>query len=145
MNVVRYHATYTGLGPHGNKCSQLARNHIRLFFLLPVPHGPLFLLREELGQELDNIEFKSLRNPDFRESILQDREGAQHCKVAVANGFRNIQNLVQKMKRKRCDYDYVEVRFDLIIEWITSSFPCLLPPTSSPAPAASSLPLPLSR
>lgn len=65
--------------------------------------------REELGQELDNIEFKSLRNPDFRESILQDREGAELCKVAVANGFRNIQNLVQKMKRKRCDYDYVEV------------------------------------
>ena len=30
-------------------------------------------------------------------------------KVAQAYGFRNIQNLVQKMKRKRCDYDFVEV------------------------------------
>ena len=27
----------------------------------------------------------------------------------MANGFRNIQNLVQKMKRKRCTYDFVEV------------------------------------
>ena len=55
--------------------------------------------------------------------------------MAVANGFRNIQNLVQKMKRKRCDYDYVEVRFDLI----TSSFPCLLltsPPSSLLPPPA---------
>jgi len=30
-------------------------------------------------------------------------------KFAIANGFRNIQNLVQKMKRKRCDYDFVEI------------------------------------
>lgn len=29
--------------------------------------------------------------------------------MAQAYGFRNIQNLVQKMKRKRCDYDFVEV------------------------------------
>ena len=29
--------------------------------------------------------------------------------MVQAYGFRNIQNLVQKMKRKRCDYDFVEV------------------------------------
>ena len=29
--------------------------------------------------------------------------------MAQAYGFRNIQNLVQKMKRKRGDYDFVEV------------------------------------
>ena len=30
-------------------------------------------------------------------------------KFAAAHGFRNIQNLVQKMKRRRCTYHYVEV------------------------------------
>jgi len=61
-----------------------------------------------LGQKLEEqIEFKPLRNPDFREVILG--EGKQQVKVAQAYGFRNIQNLVQKMKRKRCDYDFVEV------------------------------------
>uniref|UniRef100_A0A914RYQ4 Iron hydrogenase large subunit C-terminal domain-containing protein n=1 Tax=Parascaris equorum TaxID=6256 RepID=A0A914RYQ4_PAREQ len=30
-------------------------------------------------------------------------------KVAKCYGFRNIQNLVQKMKRGKAEYDYVEV------------------------------------
>lgn len=30
-------------------------------------------------------------------------------RFGVANGFRNIQNVVQKMKRKRCDFDFVEI------------------------------------
>lgn len=55
----------------------------------------------------EQIEFKPLKNPDFREVVLG--EGKQQVKVAQAYGFRNIQNLVQKMKRKRCDYDFVEV------------------------------------
>jgi iron only hydrogenase large subunit-like protein len=65
--------------------------------------------RELLGQRVDNAEFKTLKNPDFREVTLEAGPGGPQLKIAVANGFRNIQNLVQKMKRKRCDYDYVEV------------------------------------
>jgi len=30
-------------------------------------------------------------------------------RFAIANGFRNIQNLVQKLKRGRCPYHYVEL------------------------------------
>lgn len=30
-------------------------------------------------------------------------------KFAAAYGFRNIQNVVQKLKRKRCNYHYIEV------------------------------------
>ena len=47
---------------------------------------------------------------DFKEvTLTRPSDGAVLLKFAIANGFRNIQNLVQKMKRKRCDYDFVEI------------------------------------
>lgn len=54
------------------------------------------------------IEFKNLKNPDFQEAIFQ-KDGQTLLTFAIANGFRNIQNLVQKLKRGKCLYDYVEV------------------------------------
>jgi len=36
-------------------------------------------------------------------------DGVVVLRFAIANGFKNIQNLVQKLKSKRCPYDYVEV------------------------------------
>ena len=48
------------------------------------------------------------RNPDFREVILEEN-GKVLLQFAIANGFRNIQNLVQKMKRGKNNYHYVEV------------------------------------
>lgn len=54
------------------------------------------------------IEFKSLRNPDFQEAVFQ-KDGQILLTFAIANGFRNIQNLVQKLKRGKCLYDYVEI------------------------------------
>lgn len=38
-----------------------------------------------------------------------ESEGRVLLHFAVAYGFRNIQNLVQKLKRGRCPYHYVEV------------------------------------
>ena len=35
--------------------------------------------------------------------------GVVVLRFVIANGFRNIQNLVQKLKSKRSSYDYVEV------------------------------------
>ncbi|XP_076281787.1 putative cytosolic Fe-S cluster assembly factor GJ13047 isoform X1 [Lasioglossum baleicum] len=55
-----------------------------------------------------HIEFKSLRNPDFQEAVFQ-KNGNTLLTFAIVNGFRNIQNLVQKLKRHKCPYDYVEV------------------------------------
>lgn len=52
--------------------------------------------------------FLSFRNPDFREVSL-DVEGKTVLKFAIANGFRNIQNLVQKLKRGKVQYHFVEV------------------------------------
>lgn len=50
----------------------------------------------------------SFRNPDFREVALE-KDGKEVLKFAIANGFKNIQNLVQKLKRGKCGYHYVEV------------------------------------
>lgn len=54
------------------------------------------------------LEFKDLRNPDFKEAVLE-QDGKVLLRFAIANGFRNIQNLVQKLKRDKCVYHYVEI------------------------------------
>lgn len=71
-----------------------------------------FILRfaaRHLFDETDvTVEFKNLRNPDFQEAVFQ-KDNQTLLTFAIANGFRNIQNLVQKLKRGKCPYDYVEV------------------------------------
>jgi len=59
--------------------------------------------------EPTSLTYKTIKNQDFKEVILEGEDGKVLLKFAIANGFRNIQNLVQKMKRKRCDYDFVEI------------------------------------
>lgn len=49
-----------------------------------------------------------LRNKDFQEVTLE-KDGAVLLQFALAYGFRNIQNLVQKLKRGKSPYHYVEV------------------------------------
>jgi iron only hydrogenase large subunit-like protein len=62
-----------------------------------------------LNTRLDRIVFEAQKNPDLREVTVKSEAGDTVLRFAIANGFRNIQNLVQKMKRKRCDYDLVEI------------------------------------
>ncbi|XP_031627871.1 probable cytosolic Fe-S cluster assembly factor CPIJ010948 [Contarinia nasturtii] len=64
--------------------------------------------KELFNETIDNVEFKALRNPDFREVSLEHDGKVVLC-FAIANGFRNIQNLVQKLKRGKSTYHYVEV------------------------------------
>ena len=66
------------------------------------------MARTQFAEELDTLTYKTLKNADFREVSLE-RDGNTVLKFAIANGFRNIQNLVQKLKRKRCEYDFVEI------------------------------------
>jgi len=49
-----------------------------------------------------------LRNKDFQEVTLE-KDGVVLLQFALAYGFRNIQNLVQKLKRGKSPYHYVEV------------------------------------
>lgn len=63
---------------------------------------------ELFGISCDKLEYKNLRNPDFREAVIE-KDGKVLLRFAIANGFRNIQNLVQKLKRGKSQYHYVEV------------------------------------
>lgn len=64
--------------------------------------------KEIFNEEVTELHYKNLRNPDFKEVILE-KDGAVVLRFAIANGFRNIQNLVQKLKRGKSGYHYVEV------------------------------------
>ncbi|XP_067621138.1 probable cytosolic Fe-S cluster assembly factor GI11683 [Eurosta solidaginis] len=67
-----------------------------------------YAAKELFGEDVGELNYKSLRNPDFREISLE-RNGQSVLKFAIANGFRNIQNLVQKLKRGKTPYHFVEV------------------------------------
>lgn len=67
-----------------------------------------YAVRELCGAQVAEVNFQTAKNSDMKEAVYE-HNGATVLRVAIANGFRNIQNLVQKMKRKRCNYDYVEV------------------------------------
>ncbi|CAF3136020.1 unnamed protein product [Rotaria socialis] len=54
------------------------------------------------------LEFKATKNQDFRETLLTV-DGQIQLRFAYAYGFRNIQNIVQKLKRNKCEYDFVEI------------------------------------
>uniref|UniRef100_H2YGI2 Iron hydrogenase large subunit C-terminal domain-containing protein n=1 Tax=Ciona savignyi TaxID=51511 RepID=H2YGI2_CIOSA len=66
--------------------------------------------QELFGRHVEEIVYKTARNnKDFRDVRLLDNDGKVLLHFAAAYGFRSIQNLVQKMKRGKSDYDFVEV------------------------------------
>ncbi|KAL4221217.1 hypothetical protein ACF0H5_019481 [Mactra antiquata] len=67
-----------------------------------------YTAQEIFGTTVDKIQYKVLRNQDFQEVTLET-EGRQPIKMAFAYGFRNIQNIVQKIKRGKCVYHFVEI------------------------------------
>ncbi|KAG0716324.1 Cytosolic Fe-S cluster assembly factor NARFL [Chionoecetes opilio] len=64
--------------------------------------------KELFNQDIDDLHWKILRNTDFREVTLEVN-GETVLRFALAYGFRNIQNLVQKLKRGKSPYHYIEV------------------------------------
>lgn len=67
-----------------------------------------YAAKELFNEYINTLEYKPLRNPDFKEVILE-KNGQILLRFAIANGFRNIQNLVQKLKRGKSTYHFVEV------------------------------------
>jgi iron only hydrogenase large subunit-like protein len=65
--------------------------------------------KELFNYDLDKIVYKTLRNQDFKEANLEI-DGQVKLRFCLAYGFRNIQNIVQKMKKNNCPYDYVEIQ-----------------------------------
>jgi iron only hydrogenase large subunit-like protein len=52
--------------------------------------------------------YRTTRNADLRELSLSVG-GRVVMRFALAYGFRNIQNIVRKLKRGQCEYQYVEI------------------------------------
>ena len=69
-----------------------------------------YAARELFSRELkdEKIVYKQMKNSDFQEVQLEIN-GECKLKFAFAYGFRNIQNIVQKLKKKMCHYHYVEI------------------------------------
>lgn len=60
------------------------------------------------------LEYSTLRNSDFIEinikrDSLDEAVSNETSRYAIVNGFRNIQTIVQRLKRKALKYDYIEV------------------------------------
>uniref|UniRef100_A0A673WNI5 Nuclear prelamin A recognition factor-like protein n=1 Tax=Salmo trutta TaxID=8032 RepID=A0A673WNI5_SALTR len=64
--------------------------------------------RQLFGEEVKELTYKTLKNKDFQEVTLE-RDGVVVLRFAATYGFRNIQNLVQKLKRGKSSYHFVEV------------------------------------
>ena len=68
-----------------------------------------YAARELFGKDvIGPLQFKTLRNADFREVSLEV-DGAVVLKFALVYGFRNIQNLVRQIKARKCGYHFMEI------------------------------------
>ncbi|XP_055878060.1 cytosolic iron-sulfur assembly component 3-like [Biomphalaria glabrata] len=61
-----------------------------------------------LETNIEKLTYTVLRNQDFQE-VTVEISGKPPLKFALAYGFRNIQNIVQKLKRGKCQYHFVEI------------------------------------
>ncbi|KAI4296027.1 hypothetical protein L6164_036017 [Bauhinia variegata] len=61
------------------------------------------------GRQIDGpLNFRNIRNSDFQEITLEV-EGKTVLKFALCYGFRNLQNVVRKLKVGKCDYHFLEI------------------------------------
>eukprot|EP00127_Corallochytrium_limacisporum_P001118 Clim_evm6s40 gene=Clim_evmTU6s40 len=70
-----------------------------------------YAAKELYGQEIPTdvpVVFETLKNKDMQEALIKVGDEVK-LRFIKAYGFRNIQTVVQKLKRKRCNYDFVEI------------------------------------
>ncbi|CAO3608656.1 unnamed protein product [Cunninghamella echinulata] len=79
-----------------------------LFQLHDVPSDPL-LAQQGQEQQHGRVIIKMGKNADVKEYFLQDDQGRILLRFASAYGFRNIQNIVRKVKTGKSNYHFVEV------------------------------------
>ncbi|KAL3845967.1 hypothetical protein ACJIZ3_003370 [Penstemon smallii] len=64
------------------------------------------------GKEIEGaLEFKTIRNADFREVTLEVSvvQGKVVLRFALCYGFRNLRNVVTKIKNGKCEYHFLEI------------------------------------
>ncbi|KAL1778682.1 nuclear prelamin A recognition factor [Sigmodon hispidus] len=64
--------------------------------------------KELFGEHVEEITYRALRNKDFHEVTLE-KNGEVLLRFAAAYGFRNIQNIILKLKKGKFPYHFVEV------------------------------------
>ncbi|XP_077022415.1 nuclear prelamin A recognition factor isoform X1 [Tamandua tetradactyla] len=64
--------------------------------------------KELFGEDVEGVNCRALRNKDFQEATLE-KNGKVLLRFAAAYGFRNIQNMILKLKKGRFPYHFVEV------------------------------------
>ncbi|XP_017535807.3 nuclear prelamin A recognition factor [Manis javanica] len=64
--------------------------------------------KELFSEDVGEVTYRTLRNKDFQEVTLE-RDGEVLLRFAAAYGFRNIQNMVLKLKKGRFPHHFVEV------------------------------------
>lgn len=114
--------TKTPLSKSDDIIPELAHTYLDISKKLQYNHagggsgGYLEYVLKHAAQELFEIEVENLQytlvrnNKDFREVVVKDNNSDKVLlRFAAAYGFKSIQNLVQKIKRKKCTYHFVEV------------------------------------
>lgn len=61
-----------------------------------------------LMDDVESVTYKNIKNQNFKEVNVQTKNG-ESIQFAYVYGFKNIQNLVRRIKRKKCKYRYVEI------------------------------------
>ncbi|KAI8063804.1 iron hydrogenase [Gongronella butleri] len=79
-----------------------------LEYILARAAKDLFQL-DSASPENGQIVIKTGKNADLKEYFLQGADGRVLLRFASAFGFRNIQNIVRKVKSGKCSYHFVEV------------------------------------
>ncbi|XP_063817136.1 nuclear prelamin A recognition factor [Pseudophryne corroboree] len=64
--------------------------------------------KELFDMDVQEITYKTLKNKDFQEICLE-KDGETVLRFAAAYGFRNIQNMVLKLRKGKFHYHFVEV------------------------------------
>ncbi|KAG6496782.1 protein NAR1-like [Zingiber officinale] len=93
VNVDEEGHLYGVSGGSGGYAETVFRHASKSLFGVDI-HGPL--------------EFRTIRNSDFQEVTLEV-DGKTVLKFALCYGFRNLQNIVRKIKIGKCDYHFLEV------------------------------------
>lgn len=99
-------------GSSGGLLEYIFRTAAKRLFNKDVPDGPVPMrtLRNSNFKASDLHNVLSVKRSGLAQEVtLDDDNGQPLLRFASAYGFRNIQTLVQKIKRKQCPYDYVEV------------------------------------
>nr|XP_020843205.1 nuclear prelamin A recognition factor isoform X2 [Phascolarctos cinereus] len=67
-----------------------------------------YAARELFDMDIKEITYRALKNKDFQEITLE-KNGEIVLRFAAAYGFRNIQNMILKLKKGKFPYHFVEV------------------------------------